>query len=158
MKSGILPERKITFLSTDITQENEILQLKNRLEPLIKDTPSFFLLEGITYYLQQIDMNRIFSMISKIQTKQSLLGFDFWKTINKSHLIYLKLKTYFTKSFNVDKDSYNFIDISDVSDKNGYRMKESTDIQELEKRYSHIRVLKDFNTILPEYYTILEKK
>jgi O-methyltransferase involved in polyketide biosynthesis len=157
IENGDLPNRAITFLSADICNKIDLMNLKESLIHLPDCTSSFLLLEGISYFLNRQRLNQLFNMVSELQTFNSILAFDFWKTSDADHPILKKLMRFFSDRFGFDNQKYNLIDLDFFQKLKGYKLIESTDIQELEKIYTEDNFLSDNNKILPEYYIIFKK-
>ena len=155
MKQGELPKREITFLSADISNEREQIKLKESLFSLIDNNPSFILLEGITYYLKRQHLNELLSILSELQTPNSVFTFDFWKPDLENHPVFRRLTRFFSDRFGFNHNQYNLLDMDFIQNINGYELVESTGIQELEKTYTKDNFLKDINKIIPEYYAVL---
>jgi O-methyltransferase involved in polyketide biosynthesis len=156
IENGELPERVITFLSTDICKKIDLMKLKESLISLLECNPSFVLLEGITYFLNKRHLNQLFNIFSDIQTLNSVLAFDFWKLGDADHPVLKRLMKFFSDRFGFDIKQYNLMDLDFIQNIKGYEVIESTDIQELEKIYTKDNFLSDKNKILPEHYVILK--
>ena len=133
------------------------MKLKESLIHLPDCTSSFVLLEGITYFLNRHYLNQLFIILSQIQTSNSILAFDFWKTEDADNKILKKLMIFFSEHFGFDNQKYNLIDMNFIQNIKGYTLIESTDIQELEKIYTEDNYLSNNNKLLPEYYIIFKK-
>ena len=57
IKKGDISNKDITFLSADICNKFDLMRLKEHLINSIKNNPSFILLEGITYFINNITWN-----------------------------------------------------------------------------------------------------
>jgi hypothetical protein len=62
---------------------------------------------------------------------------------------------FFSDRFGFDNKQYNLMNLDFIQNLNDYVLVESTDIQELEKRYTEDNFLSDYNKIIPEYYVVL---
>jgi len=143
IETGYLPNREIVFISADICNNNEIMKLKESLITNIRNNPSFILLEGITYFLNKKQLKKLFSILSEIQYTNSVLAFDFWKSDGADHPVIKRLMRFFSDRFGFDENLYNLLDTDFIQNIKGYEMVESTDIQELEKKYTRDNSLAD---------------
>jgi O-methyltransferase involved in polyketide biosynthesis len=152
-----LPNREITFISADICNKNDQIKLKKSLSNQINNNPSFILIEGLTYFLKMQDLIKLFNMLTEIQTSGSILAYDYWKQEKANHPVLRKLMRFFTDRFGFAENQYNLIDSDFIQNIKGYRLVESTDIQELEKTYAKSNLLSNYKKILPEYYDIMRR-
>jgi O-methyltransferase involved in polyketide biosynthesis len=156
IENGDLPNRDITFLSADICNKIDLMNLKETLIHLPDCNSLFVLLEGITYFLNRQRLNQLFNMASELQTSNSIVAFDFWKPDDADHPVLNKLIKFFSDRFGFDNKQYNLMDLDFIQNLKGYNLIDLTDIQELEKRYTKDNFLSEYNKIIPEYYIILK--
>ena len=152
-----LPNRSINFISADLSNAADRNRLKSFLDPLLKKDPSFILLEGITYYLEESILNNLFEIFLDIQRLDSILAFDFWNPRIEKNSVYKKLIKFFADRFGHKENSYNLFDVDFIRDIGGYKIIELTDIQKLEKQYLRTNILKNYEDILPENYAVLKR-
>ena len=158
IKDRILPERDITFIGVDLSKETDRARLQHELVSLVKNHPSFILLEGITYYLDKSVLIHLLNMFCNMQTTGSLLSCDFWDPSVVTHPIFKKFIQYFDDRFGHKKTQYHLFDVDFVTSIKGYHIRKLTDIQQLEKQYLNTTILKDYEKILPENYVVLKKE
>jgi O-methyltransferase involved in polyketide biosynthesis len=154
----LLPERKVDFFEADLTDEKDVKLLENYLAPLLAGTPSFILMEGLTYYLDVRVLNRLFVLFSTVQTRGSILAFDYWKPDVLGHPVFNRFRMFFGDRLGHAQSDYNLFDLDAVAAIDGYDIVETTDIQSLEKEYSQTDCLQSYEDILPEQYAVLIKK
>ncbi len=155
---GLLPERKIEFLPANLANESDVEDLSNYLGLLLANNSSFILLEGLTYYLEKKVLQRIFNMFSRIQERDSVLTFDYWRPDVIEHPIFLRFRDFFSRRLGYDEKHYTLFDDDFLQSLPGYEIVEITDIQELETIYSKTTFLADYQKILPEHYAVLRKE
>jgi len=156
-KQGRLPDRPVEFLSADLKNKKDLEKLAKALGSAVGDSPSFVIMEGLTYYLDRGFLNRLFGMISQVQTSGSMLAFDFWKPGVDEHPVFRRLKEFFSERFGREEIEYNLFDIDFIQSIRNYEMIELTDIQELERIFAQTDQLSNFEEILPEYYALLKR-
>ena len=78
MKKGLLPQRTVKYIAADLQDANSIDKLNYELAPLLRGKKSFFLLEGVTYYISPEYLKKIFQMINTLQSKGSEVGVEYW--------------------------------------------------------------------------------
>jgi len=158
IKEGLLPNRNIIFLSTDLINIAEVNVLFRKLSEIINNSPSFILLEGISYFLDEKSFNYIFKNCRDIQKTNSILAFDFWQLKNETQPVFKRLRNFFSEKFDFHLTKYNLFDSDYIKNIQGYDIIEINSVQELEKLYSNSDLLKDYNNILPENYAVLKRK
>jgi len=114
-------------------------------------------MEGLTYYLEKDLLSTLFDMFAQVQSKGSVLAFDFWTPESESNPVFLRFVDFCERRFGHRKQSYTLLELSYVGGIPGYELLELTDIQALEKVYSGTRVLSNFDEILPENYAVLRR-
>lgn len=153
---GILPPRRVEFAACDLTS----LEDRRALALTLKEyagTPTFILMEGLTYYLSRDLLEELLGMTRAVQIDGSALAFDFWEPENAYSPVFLRFEKFFAKRFGVKESKYNFVDQGFVASIEGYRVAEIRSIQELETLFSDTRALQDPAEILPESYALLTK-
>jgi O-methyltransferase involved in polyketide biosynthesis len=154
---GILPDRKVEFCATDLTSAAERERLRNTLQERIAGSPSIFMMEGITYYLDSSVLGELLKMFAGLQSEGSQLALDFWTPDVVSHPIFIRFREFFERRFGHGGERYNLLEVGFVRSIPGYELVELTDIQELEKVYSDTRLLSKYDEILPENYAVLRR-
>lgn len=154
-REGLLPDRRVEFLAADLTAEAERERLRRTLGAKIAARPSIFMMEGLTYYLESAVLSELFSVFAEVQSKGSVLTFDFWTPDSEKHPVFIRFSEFFEKRFGHRRKNYNLLDVDTVRSVPGYELVELTDIQELEQAYSSTRVLSNYEEILPEDYAVL---
>ena len=156
-KNGVLPNRNIEFYSVDFNNFNECKKLKKWLAKKVKNTDSFILLEGVSYYLSIPVLNVIIELSRDIQSINSIFAFGYWRPHLITHPIFKKLQSFFSKKFGQETYNYNLFDKTFIQSINGYKILEITDVSKQEKILSNTNLLNDYNNILPENYAILSR-
>ena len=152
-----LPKKDIEFIAADLSKKEDMHYLHQELKTRINNHTSCIFLEGITYYLESIVLEKILEMCSIIQIKNSVLVFDYWDPTIVTNPVFNRFVSYFNERFGHKKNQYHLLDNDFITSIKGYRIEEKTDIQQLEKKYLKTALLKDSEKIIPENYIILKR-
>jgi O-methyltransferase involved in polyketide biosynthesis len=158
IKNGRMPKRTIEFISADLCRSSDRKQLQARLTSSLADAPSFLLLEGITYYLNEAVLHALFEMCAAIQRPGSVLAFDYWDPTIAENPVFLRFKKFCSERFGHKETRYTFFDEEFIHGIPGYTSVEQTDIQRLERQYTQTALLVNSLEILPENYVVLKRK
>jgi O-methyltransferase involved in polyketide biosynthesis len=158
MKNGRMPKRTIEFIPADLCRSSDRKQLQARLISSLADAPSFLLLEGITYYLNEVVLHALFEMCAAVQRPGSVLAFDYWDPTIAENPVFLRFKKFCAERFNHKETNYTFFDEKFIHEIPGYTLVEQTDIQRLERQYTQTALLVNSLEILPENYAVLKRK
>jgi methyltransferase (TIGR00027 family) len=155
--AGALPPRDVEFIGVDLTGASDRARLRETLRSATSDAPSFFLMEGLTYYLEREVLDALFGMCAGLQGAGSALAFDFWRPGSASHPVFLRFESFCADRFGHRARRYTFLDEAGLRAVVGYSVEETAQIQDLELVYSDTRVLQDPSAILPESYAVLRR-
>lgn len=133
---GLLPERKIQYYTADF-RANDLGDMINHLITLIDGRPSFFILEGVLYFLSEAVTQRLFDALAEIQVSESLLGCVSFLPEALETEVQVRLNTFFDK-YNLAGDSFSHQMLSHESyrNRNGYLLLEQEDYMTLGKKYA----------------------
>jgi O-methyltransferase involved in polyketide biosynthesis len=157
-REEILPARNIEFMAADLARDEDLRRLEEQLASRFAGSPSFILMEGLTYYLAPAGMETLLEIFRKLQTTGSLLAFDFWTPDTREHPTFDRLRRFFSERFGHRESHYNLFDIDRVRAIRGYDPVAHTNVQELERRFLGTTVLQHYDEILPEHYVILKRE
>jgi O-methyltransferase involved in polyketide biosynthesis len=155
---GLLPQRDVEFIACDLGSEKDVAALADALRSATGANPSVAFLEGITYYLKREALERILSVLRKVQTEGSRIALDFWPPEYEEHPVHGRFRKFFAGRFGHAESDYHFFGTDLLRALDGYDIVETTDIVELERRFSSERRLADPGEILPERYAVLERR
>ncbi len=158
IKNGRMPKRMVEFIPADLCSAGDRKRLQTRLISALADAPSFLLLEGITYYLDEAVLHALFEMCAAIQRSGSVLAFDYWDPTITENPVFLRFKKFCAERFGHKETHYTFCNEEFIHGIQGYTLVEQTDIQKLEKRYTDSALLKNSYEILPENYVVLQRE
>ena len=157
MREKKLPERSVHYFPIDLNDAEQRGAMKEEFKRAIGSSPSFVILEGVTYYLQKDVLLDLISLLSEVQTRGSVIAFDYWKPDAMSYPVMIRLKGYFDRKFGDRGTGWYLYDESFFRDIGGYTMKESADIARLEVKYSPTRLFQGQDNKIPVYFSVLER-
>ncbi len=155
---GILPTKDTIYLSCDLSKKDQLDSLKNRLVSEINNRPSFFLLEGLLYYLKPNEIRDLFEMIGSIQKTNEKVGLSAWRTATKGKNAFKRYLSFVAKTMNVTEDYFTFLDLNYFQNVSGYSISIKRGFPELAKKYEFPFTLEEEDTeAFTEDLYILEK-
>jgi len=157
MKEKKLPERRIEYVSTDLNDEKQRMEMKEILKETICENPSFVTMEGVTYYLKREALNDVFRILGEIQKEGSITAFDYWKPDAMEYPVMVKLEEYLDKKFGYRDQDWDLLDETYIKKIKGFAEIESTDIAELELEYSVTRRFQGMENKIPVHFSVLKK-
>jgi len=152
-----VPVRNIEFICADLSDLTELTAMQQQLTERLDGRTSFFLMEGLTYYLDPTMFGNLLTSCAELQPAGSILAFDFWTPDVLDHPVFQRFREFCARRFGHDREMYNLLAPDDVAAVAGYEVVELTDIQQLEVEFAGTRVLADFQEILPEHYVVLRR-
>ncbi len=155
--SGILPPRNLKLRAVDIMEARGRLHLRDFLATIVGDRPTFFLLEGLSYYLNFLVLDELFEILREAQPVASQVGFDYWRPDLAQNPIFQRLRVFFVERFGFPAKDYCLFDPSWFAKIEGYRVLALSDVASCEAAYAGSNVLSDNDATLPENYAILER-
>ena len=156
-REGILPQREVEYIACDFRSERDLEDLAGRLQDALGGATSAVFLEGITYYLPKTILLRFFGILADVQRQGSVVALDFWTPETAAHPVHARFKRFCAERFGHGQSEYHLFDIGFLKSIPGYEVIETTDIAELEKRFSTGRKLARPDEILPEHYAVLRR-
>lgn len=157
MAEGKLPKRDVEYLPTDLNDPSQRSSMRDTLSQTIGDRPSIVTLQGVTYYLEKEALDDLFELLAAVQRTGSLVLFDYWGTDAMEYPTMVRLKKFLEEDLSCPEQKWNLFDRSYVRAIPGYQEIESTDIAELERRYSTTRRLQRPEDRIPGLYSVLRR-
>jgi O-methyltransferase involved in polyketide biosynthesis len=154
---NILPQRAIDFVMADLNNPDDRASLRKTLQQAMAGGPSFILMEGLSYYLPQAVMTDLGQTFSSLQTRGSLLAFDFWRPDMTQQAVFIRLQQFFSRRFGHAQLDYFLFDEVFIDTLPGYHIRVLTDVVREERRYAKVPVLIDPPAVLRENYAVLER-
>jgi O-methyltransferase involved in polyketide biosynthesis len=130
--------------------------MKQMLSKEISGNPSFIIMEGLTYYLKPEILTELLEIFSGLQTRDSLIAFDYWKPDAMTYPVMIKLKEYLQIKFGFEQN-YNLFDENYIKSVKGHEEIESKDIAVLELEYSETRIFQGRDNKIPVYFSVLKR-
>ncbi len=132
-KNGKLPKRNIEFVSADLQSEKDLKKLERTLSKIIGRKKSFFILEGITYYVRKKRLKQLLRIISRLQSSGSELGIEFWSPDIQERPVFKRLTRYAKRHLNYKPNLWRLYDLDFFTDATDYKVAELTSTGRLEK-------------------------
>lgn len=158
VKNKNLPERNIQFLSADLKNENERQIIFNKISSFVADKPSFILMEGLTYFLNEESFNHILDQSRSLQVKGSQLAFDYWRPEFYKSTLFRRLEDFVEREWGFAKSEYFFLTESTVKNTQGYNLINSSNGFLQEKLKIGSQNLKDPDNTMVENYAVLQRQ
>lgn len=153
-KTSILPKRNIYFIGVDFSdnyEEKLISEIK-----LIKNTKKcFILIEGVLFFLNIKQTNRLFSLFEAIQYQGDFIGSASFQKLLEESLVFKKLLTFINEKMFKVKD-YLTIPDKFYKSKQGYNLIDHQDYFSLSEKYSN-QIHLENELILNENFYLLKK-
>jgi O-methyltransferase involved in polyketide biosynthesis len=114
-------------------------------------------MEGLTYYLDMSVLKRLFGLCAGVQKEGSVLAFDYWTPDVLDHPVFKRFQVFFSDRLGYRRSNYTLFDLDFIRSMEDYHVKETTDVQKLEREFANTNRLARYENILPEQYAILIK-
>lgn len=157
ISEGKLPDRDVHYISTDLNNRQELSHIKDLLMREANGTPSLVMLEGVTYYLELSILHEIFELLYAVQSKGSLIVFDYWRPDVMEYPVMIRLKKFMEQHFGFQGQQYTLFDQTFIHQIQGYEEIESTSITDLEQQYTTTRIFQERDLRIPVYYSVIER-
>jgi len=157
MREKKLPGRSVQYVPIDLNDAEQRCVMKEKLKRAIGKSPSFVILEGVTYYLRKDVLLDLISILGEVQTRGSIIALDYWKPDAMIYPVMVRLKGFFDRKFGDRGTGWYLYDEVFFRDIGGYTLNESTDIATLEVKYSPTRLFQGRDNKIPVYFSILER-
>jgi len=151
-----LPKREIHLIGVDFS-ENYEQNLLSKINKIVQNKATFILIEGVLFFLNQEETNRIFNFFSQLQNIGDYIGSVSYQKSLKKTIAFKNLLAFFNEK--VSKTSVSdYLTLEDNYYKNikGYSLIDHQDYFSQSKKYNHtIKLEKD--AILNEHFYLLKK-
>ncbi len=153
---NLLPKRNIHFIGVDFSQDYKDHLLK-KINSIKNNKPCFILVEGVLFFLDKKETNKLFDFFNLIQNQGDLIGSASFQDSVKETLAFKKLLSFFGKNVSKTSESdYQTIQNEYYKNRTEYQLIDHQDYFSLSKKYNHkIELEKDL--ILNENFYLLEK-
>lgn len=157
IKEGKLPARKIEWVVSDFEDQDSYDNLRQRLISRISGRPSFFLIEGVLFYLSKDAASSLFSMFKELQKLGDRVGSVSFLPEIRATEVYQRFLSYFERRLGITRDNYLELPLEFYQGLSGYRLLKHTEYCELSRKYSPDRSIDDPDDILNEHMFLLER-
>jgi len=157
MQEKKLPVRPVHYFPVDLNDAKQRCVIKEELQTAIGNSPSFVILEGVTYYLKRDVLLDLISILGEVQTRGSVIALDYWKPDAMNYPVMVRLKDFFDRKFGNMGTRWFLYDKKFFRDTGKYTITESEDIAALEVKYSPTRLFQGADNKIPVYFSVLEK-
>lgn len=157
IEDGKLPSRKIHYIAHDFNAQEKDLAIE--LKSIVKDKPSFVLLEGLIFFLSEKVTNELMDLISTVQIRGSYLGsVSYLKEIEETKC-FQSLIDFFSKELSTNtKFEYLTLPTSYYKSLSSYDLIKQEDYISLSNKFCPIEAVENENLILNENMYILKKQ
>lgn len=132
---SLIPKAKTEYIKCNFEDENSLLELDKKLKSSINGLPTYFLLEGILYYLREKSIRNLFSLAGKHQTKESLMGLSAWRKETVLKTVFKRYLEFYEEKFGVKSDEFQFMDDRFFEGLKDYQVLSKTGYPELSASY-----------------------
>lgn len=154
--SAAIPDRSVNLLDADFNNISSVHELEKKLTNYVDKRRSFFLLEGLTYYLKNSSFNLLIRTITRIQDSDSILAMDFWPPHLENHRTCKRFRDFLEKRLNYKNESYNFIEPSLLKQISEYKIIQLTDVLHQQEKWLQKPILNNEYGVL-DSYVVLQK-
>ncbi len=156
-KSGQIPVRDVSYFSADLEDGAQLLILEQRLRAWIDGRPSFFLLEGVLFFLQAASLTPLFQMLARVQRPGDVLGTVSFVPETFTMPVYDRLLCFLSEHLGEHRRDYIALPISFYESLPGYRLLDWYDECQLSRHYSPDRPFEDPWSFLNEHLFLLQR-
>ena len=155
-EQGQLPKREIHFIGVDFSEDYEEALL-SKINAITQGKPTFILIEGVLFFLNLEETNRIFSFFSKLQKPNDYIGSVSYRNTIKRTTVFKKLIAFFNEQVTkTSADDYLTLEDDYYKTIQGYSFIDHQDYFTMSTKLNHtIREPKD--AILNEHFYLLKK-
>jgi len=152
----ILPKRNIHFLGVDFST-NYTQNLLSTINTIVEKKSSFILIEGVLFFLNREQTNKLFTFFEIIQNKGSYIGSVSFQSSVKNTLAFNNLLSFMKEKMpELNEDNYQVIEDDYYNQRPFYKLIDHQDYFSLSRKYNHQIKLKQ-NMILNEHFYILKR-
>lgn len=152
----LLPKRNIHFIGVDFG-ENYKEELVSKIHSITANKPSFILLEGVLFFLDREETDKLFNFFNTIQKSGDYIGSASFQDTVKETLAYKNLLSFVhQKLLKTNQNDYQTIQDAYYKSRKNYKLIDYQDYFSLSKTYGHTtKQPKEF--ILNESFYLLRK-
>lgn len=154
---GKVPPRKVSYIEADFRNPDH-RGLTAKVKQWIAGRPSFFVLEGVLYFLAPAVTDRLFETMAAVQTAGDQLGCVSFLPEAADTAVQKRLDSFFDR-YNITNDtfSHQLLSTESYHNRHGYRLTDHQDYCTLSARYTPERAIADRLSILNENMYLLQR-
>ncbi|MEM6580761.1 MAG: class I SAM-dependent methyltransferase [Pseudomonadota bacterium] len=134
-QEGTFPHRDVIHLSANLNKDKDIEKMLKEVSSQLAARPSFFLIEGVIYYLETMRAQQLLSGIRRIQSKQDQLGLVAWAPTATQRPAYDNFENFIHTRLGEELADFIFHTADDIASLPGYQMAEHRDYVQLSERF-----------------------
>lgn len=156
-ENDILPQRNILFIGVDFS-ENYKEDLLSRIFSIKNDKPCFILIEGVLFFLNRKETDKLFNFFNIIQNQGDFIGSASFQESLKETLAFKKLLRFLNKKVSKTKGSdYQTIEDEYYRSITNYTLIDHQDYFSLSKKYCN-NIQQNKELILNENFYLIKKE
>ncbi len=154
---GELPKREINFIGVDFSQDYE-QDLFSKINNIVQGKSTFILIEGVLFFLNLEETNRIFNFFSKLQKPNDYIGSVSYRNTIKKTTAFKKLIAFFNeKVTKTSADDYLTLEDNYYDTMQNYNIIDHQDYFSVSTKVDHT-IIEEEDTILNEHFYLLKKE
>lgn len=154
---GMVPPRSIHYLPAELESASGRARLEEQLSEWMADAPSFFLIEGVLFFLSESTIRAVFEMFFRLQKPGDQLGTVSFLPEIRETLIYQRLQQMMKKRFHRLDTQKNELPTRFYEELQGYRLLTHSDYCTFSQQIIPERAFTNPEAILNEHLYLLER-
>ena len=154
-EAGQLPRRRVCFLAADLNSDPGRRALEASLAGIIRERPSFILLEGISYYLDPVAFGDLMAQAARIQCPGSEVAMDYWLPEVVDNGVFNRFRDFLARRCGHPLRQYHLMTPNQVGGIEGYFPGVETDVSAVERMLCEAPILQDWEGRIPENFVVL---
>ncbi|MEM8564365.1 MAG: class I SAM-dependent methyltransferase [Pseudomonadota bacterium] len=134
-QEGIFPQREVIHMSANLNRVEDIEKILSQVSLLLADRPSFFLIEGVIYYLEHDRARQLLSGIRRVQGHCDQLGLVSWAPAARQRPAYQCFESFIQTRLGEELADFIFHTTADIANLPGYKLVEHRDYVQLSERF-----------------------
>jgi O-methyltransferase involved in polyketide biosynthesis len=151
-----LPKREVNFIGVDFSQDYE-QELFSKINDITQGKPSFILIEGVLFFLNLNETNRIFDFFTKLQKSNDYIGSVSYRSTIKKTTAFKKLIAFFNeKVTKTSADDYLTLEDDYYKTIQNYSLIDHQDYFSISTKLKHT-ITEPEDAILNEHFYLLKR-
>lgn len=153
-----LTDRKVIDLSGDVARQPLLDILTGELSNIAAARRRVILLEGLSYYLQERDWNRLMDELARLLLPGDLLMFDYWSELDASNPVFERFRMFCNAEFSIQLDTFHFLRLESGLIHPDFLLVEKSAVVEQDAILGTGMLADRTHDIIPECYAILQRR